>query len=90
MSIAEKPTWDLSPAPESTGHVQLKDRYGLFINGKFVESAGGEYFASVNPANEKKIADVTEATKADVNKAVKAARKGAGRHRIDGWREADS
>ena len=80
MSIAEKPTWDLSPAPESTGHVQLKDRYGLFINGKFVDSAGGEYFTSVNPANEKKIADVTEATKADVNKAVKAARNAYDKH----------
>ena len=80
MSIAEKPTWDLSPAPESTGHVQLKDRYGLFINGKFVDSAGGEYFASVNPANEKTIAEVTESTKADVNKAVKAARGAYDKH----------
>ena len=75
MSIAEeKPKWDLAPAPESTGHIELKSDYQLFINGKFVDSAGGTQFGSINPATEKKIANVTEATKADVNKAVKAAR----------------
>ena len=75
MSIAEeKSKWDLAPAPESTGHVELKSDYQLFINGKFVDSAGGEQFGSINPSTEKKIANVTEATKADVNKAVKAAR----------------
>ncbi len=34
--IAKQPvTWDLAPAPESTGHIQLEKSYGLFINGKF-------------------------------------------------------
>ncbi len=32
--------WEYSPAPESTDHVRLRDRYGLFIDGEFVEPAG--------------------------------------------------
>ncbi len=66
-------TWDLAPAPESTGHIHLQDSYGLFINGKFMESAGGEMYDSINPATEKRIASITESTEADVDKAVKAA-----------------
>ena len=67
-------TWEYSPAPESTDHIQLKDKYDLFINGKFVPSLGGKTFDSINPANEKTIAKVADANKADVDKAVKAAR----------------
>lgn len=67
-------TWEYSPAPESTDHIQLKDKYDLFINGKFVPSSGGKTFNSINPANEKTIAKVADANKADVDKAVKAAR----------------
>ena len=67
-------TWEYSPAPESTDHIQLKDKYDLFINGKFVPSSGGKTFDSINPANEKTIAKVADANKADVDKAVKAAR----------------
>jgi aldehyde dehydrogenase (NAD+) len=67
-------TWDLAPAPEGTGHISLEKSYGNFINGKFQESAGGEMFKTTNPANEKVIAEITESTDADVNKAVKSAR----------------
>ena len=67
-------TWEYSPAPESTDYIQLKDKYDLFINGKFVPSSGGKTFNSINPANEKTIAKVADANKADVDKAVKAAR----------------
>ena len=67
-------TWEYSPAPESTDHIQLKDKYDLFINGKFVPGSGGKTFDSINPANEKTIAKVADANKADVDKAVKAAR----------------
>ena len=68
-----KTNWDLSPAPESTSHVSIEDSYGVFINGKFVESSG-EKFATINPANEEQLAEITEGTEADVDKAVKAAR----------------
>ena len=67
-------TWEYSPAPESTDHIQLKDKYDLFINGKFVPGSDGKTFNSINPANEKTIAKVADANKADVDKAVKAAR----------------
>lgn len=66
--------WEYSPAPESTDHINLEKRYDLFINGEFVAPKSGKYFKTVNPANGKKLADVAEASKADVNLAVKAAR----------------
>ena len=75
MNQTVKTSWDLAPAPESTSHVSIDESYGLFINGKFVESTGEEKFPSINPASEEQLAEVTEATDADVDKAVKAARQ---------------
>jgi aldehyde dehydrogenase (NAD+) len=67
-------SWSYAPAPEGTEHVQLKEQYSLFINGKFTAPAQGKYFDTINPATEKKIASVAQASAADVDKAVKAAR----------------
>ena len=67
--------WDYAPAPESTEHAKIKDKYELFIGGKFVKPVKGKYFSTVNPANEKKLADVAEADIEDIDKAVKSARK---------------
>jgi len=67
--------WTYAPAPESTDHVNVKEKYDLFIGGKFVKPIKGKYFATVNPANEKKLAMVAEATKEDIDKAVLSARK---------------
>ena len=66
--------WAFAPAPESIDHAEIKEQYELFINGKFVKPERGKYFDTINPANEDKIARVAEASKEDVNKAVKAAR----------------
>jgi aldehyde dehydrogenase (NAD+) len=66
--------WAYAPAPESTGHIELKKQYDLFIGGKFVAPESGAYFATLNPSNGKKIADVAEASEKDVNRAVSAAR----------------
>ncbi len=80
---AAKPTldfghaWDYAPAPESIP-VGLKKRYDLFIGGKCVAPADGKYFASTNPATEKKLADIAAGTAKDVDRAVKAARKALG------------
>lgn len=68
-------TWEYAPAPESTDHIRLKDKYDLFIDGKFVKPVKGKYFPTINPANEQQLALVAEADAADVDKAVKAARK---------------
>lgn len=67
-------SWDLAPAPESTGHISIADSYGLFINGKFVESNGGSKFATINPATEETLSEITEASEGEVDRAVKAAR----------------
>lgn len=67
-------SWTYAPAPEGTEHIQLQERYGLFINGKFTAPSGGKYFDTINPATEKKIASVGDSNATDVDKAVKAAR----------------
>lgn len=70
--------WGYDPAPESSDHIRLKSSYDLFIGGKFVKPESGKYFDTVNPATGKVIAQVAEANDADVDKAVKAARKAFG------------
>lgn len=67
--------WGYSPSPESTSHVQLKERYELYIDGKFQKPVSGNYFDTVNPATEEKLASVAHADERDVEKAVKAARR---------------
>ena len=67
-------TWSYSPAPESADHIQLKEKYELYINGKWAKPSSGKYFDTINPATEKKIASVAEANAKDVDLAVKAAR----------------
>ncbi|MEY4788276.1 MAG: hypothetical protein RLZ61_494 [Planctomycetota bacterium] len=47
----------------------------LFINGKWVNSISGKTFATLNPATGQEICKVAEADSADVDLAVKAARK---------------
>ena len=67
--------WQYAPAPESRDHVKLKEKYDLFIGGKWVPPTEGKYFPTLNPANEEKLAEVAEAGAKDVDKAVKAARE---------------
>ncbi|MCB9166784.1 MAG: aldehyde dehydrogenase family protein [Flavobacteriales bacterium] len=75
--MAKKKTidWQLAPAPESTDHVRIDKQYELFINGKWQKPKSGKYFDTINPANEQKLARIAEANAADVDAAVKAARK---------------
>ena len=74
-SLDFKTDWTYAPAPESADHIELKEKYDLFIDGKFVKPKKGKYFNTINPASEKKIATVAEASSEDVDRAVKAARK---------------
>jgi aldehyde dehydrogenase (NAD+) len=48
----EVPSWDYAPSLESTSHIELKERYDLYIDGKWVKPTSGKYFDTVNPANE--------------------------------------
>ncbi len=47
----------------------------MLIGGKWVDSVSGKRFATLNPATEQVIAEVAEGNAADVDAAVKAARK---------------
>ena len=47
----------------------------LLIDGEWCDAVSGKTFATFNPATEAKIADVAEGDAADVDKAVKAARR---------------
>src|SRR5262245_30717058 len=47
----------------------------LYIGGKWVESASGKAFKTMNPATGEVLAEVCEAAEADVDLAVEAARK---------------
>ena len=67
--------WSYAPAPEAHSYIKLHDRYQLFIGGKFVAPKSGEYFDSVNPATEEKLAEISSANEKDVDLAVKAARR---------------
>lgn len=66
--------WEYAEAPESQDHIQINKRYDLFIDGKFEEPQSKKYFQTTNPANGKVLTNVAEASEADVDKAVKAAR----------------
>ncbi|HVF86575.1 MAG TPA: betaine-aldehyde dehydrogenase [Pyrinomonadaceae bacterium] len=50
-------------------------RYQLFIDGKWVDAESGKTFETPNPATGATLAEVAEADKADVDKAVAAARR---------------
>src|SRR5262249_6378862 len=47
----------------------------ILINGKWVNSVSGKTFATLNPATGEKLVDVAEGDRADIDLAVKAARK---------------
>src|SRR5438105_1878152 len=54
---------------------KVKTQQPMFIGGKWLDSASGKTFPTLNPATGEKICDVAEGDKADVDKAVTAARK---------------
>jgi aldehyde dehydrogenase (NAD+) len=72
-------TMDYGPAPESTKEAQAwldqhGRRFGLFIDNAWTD-AGATTFASNNPADGKELAQVTQASAQDVDRAVEAARR---------------
>lgn len=87
-------TMDYGPAPESTKEAQAwldqhGRRFGLFIDNAWTDAA--DTFASTNPADGVELAQVTQATADDVERAVAAARRaqpgwvamgGAGRAKV--------
>ena len=66
-------SFEYAPAPESRSVVSIKPKYGHFIGGKFV--AGRKHFPTINPATEEILSQISLAGVAEVDAAVKAARK---------------
>ncbi|WP_329135778.1 aldehyde dehydrogenase family protein [Streptomyces sp. NBC_01476] len=73
--MAENSAFAYAPAPESRAILDLAPSYGLFIDGEFTEAADGTVFKSVSPSSEEVLAEVARAGEADVDRAVRAARK---------------
>jgi aldehyde dehydrogenase (NAD+) len=67
--------WTYSPAPESTEIASVRDTYGLFIGGEFVEPLSGEYLKTINPATEEVLSAIPIAGEQDIDRAVGVARK---------------
>lgn len=65
---------EYAPAPESTDIVHLRDRYDLWIDGRWVAPADGARMVTVNPATEEPLAEFAVGGAADVDAAVAAAR----------------
>jgi aldehyde dehydrogenase (NAD+) len=63
-----------APAPESRSVVDIASRYGLFVDGEFVDGSGAP-LKTVNPATEEVLAEVATGTAEDVDRAVAAARR---------------
>jgi aldehyde dehydrogenase (NAD+) len=75
LTLDESRHWAYAPSPEATDHFKIQSRYQLWIDGKFIPAKSGKFRSTINPANEQKLAEVADAGKADVDRAVKAARK---------------
>ena len=80
-AIETPSAWVYEPAPESKDIVRIEDRYGLFVDGEFVEPKSGRWFTTIDPSNEEPLAEIAEAGPEDVRLAVDAARESSA-----GWR----
>ncbi len=79
-------TMEYGPAPEASGPALewLKsrgNRLGLYIGGRWVEPASGERFDTASPSTKATLASIAQATTADVDAAVAAARAA-----LPGWK----
>jgi aldehyde dehydrogenase (NAD+) len=73
--------WEYASAPESREIVTLRERYGHFVGGEWVEPA--ETYTTIDPASEEPLAEVGQATEKEVGLAVAAAREAFD----NGWSE---
>lgn len=71
--------FEYAAAPESRGVVELRETYGHFIDGKFVEPALGHFAETINPATGESLALYAVGTDEDVDAAVRAAQRAFGK-----------
>jgi aldehyde dehydrogenase (NAD+) len=64
--------WEYASAPESRDLVTLRERYGLFVGGEWLEPK--ETYTTIDPSSEVPLAEVGQATEAEVKLAVRSAR----------------
>jgi aldehyde dehydrogenase (NAD+) len=67
-------SFEYAPAPESRDIARLRPSYQIFVDGEFRDGTG-EAVKTINPADEEPLAEVAEAGPADVEDAVRAARR---------------
>ncbi len=77
------PGFEYAAAPETGPPPNLRERYGLFVGGEWISAAGEAVFAAIDPATEATLAQLAQAGAADVDKAVRAARRGYDKY----WRK---
>ncbi len=65
--------WEYAPAPESAAIGRIKDRYQMFVGGKFVDGQGDD-LKTLNPGTAEPLAVVSTASAADVDTAIDTAR----------------
>jgi aldehyde dehydrogenase (NAD+) len=73
-NVSVRPGWTYAPAPE-TADPGIQKRYGLFVDGEFAPAKDGRTRTVLEPATEEPLCEVAEAGVADVDRAVKAARR---------------
>src|SRR5436190_24087330 len=64
--------WEYAAAPESRDVVSIRERYGHFVGGEWLEPT--ETYTTISPASEEPLAQVGQATPEEVDAAVQAAR----------------
>ncbi|KPV52225.1 aldehyde dehydrogenase, partial [Kouleothrix aurantiaca] len=81
-------TMEYGPAPESAAPANAwldahERRFGMFVGGEWTAPGDGRLFDSVNPANGKPFAQLTQASEEEVERAVAAAQAA-----FEGWSQA--
>jgi aldehyde dehydrogenase (NAD+) len=71
--------WEYAAAPEARDLVELRERYGIFVGGEWLEPA--ETYETIDPSSEEPLAEVGQATREEVDQAVAAGREAFD----DGW-----
>src|SRR6187431_704494 len=65
--------WDYAPAPEARDLVRLREQYGHFVGGEWLEPS--ETYTTIDPSSEEALAEVGQAGSEEVDLAVTAARE---------------
>ena len=53
--------WDYAPAPEARDLVQLRERYGLFVGGEWLEAS--DAYTTIDPSSEEPLAEIGQASR---------------------------